>query len=185
MSRELAVLWVALALTLPNLAPRFAGATNAVDSRLVDQDGHAVAARELNGRWLLVYFGYASCKEICPAALTTLTAVLERMGPAGNAIDPIFVSLDAEHDSPAVLKRFAASFHPRLRALSGSADAVADAARTFEVPWQRTSASVLDHGTLFYLVAPDGRVVQVLHPEQPVADLAAAISKRMAARASS
>ena len=138
---------------------------------------------ELNGRWLLVYFGYASCKEICPAALTTMTAVLGRLGSAGNAIDPIFVSLDSEHDTPTVLKSFAASFHPRLRALTGSAEAVADAARTFEVPWQRTSGSVLDHGTLFYLVAPDGHVAQVLHPQQSVADLAAAVAKRVSAAA--
>lgn len=174
MRRKIAALFAALALGSPGFA---------ADSRLVDQNGLAVDARELNGRWLLVYFGYASCKEICPAALTTMTAVLGRLGSAGNAVDPIFVSLDPGHDTPAVLKRFAASFHPRLKALTGSAAAVADAARTFEVPWQRTSASVLDHGTLFYLVAPDGRVVQVLHPEQSVADLAAVISKRLAAAA--
>jgi cytochrome oxidase Cu insertion factor (SCO1/SenC/PrrC family) len=59
---------------------------------------------------------------------------------------------------------------------------VAEAAQTFGVPWQSSSASrVADHGVLFYLVAPDGHMVQVLHPQQPVGDLVAAIEKRVSA----
>ncbi len=154
----------------------------AAESRLIDQFGRPLDARELNGRWLLVYFGYASCREICPAALSTMTAVLTRLGPLADSIDPLFVTLDPAHDSPAVLRAFVAHFHPRIRALTGSMQAVTEAARTFEVPWQSSPISpVSDHGTLFYLVAPDGRVLQALHPQQPVNDLAAAISKRLSA----
>jgi protein SCO1/2 len=150
------------------------------ESRLIDQDGHGVDASELGGHWLLVYFGYAGCREICPGALTTMGAVLNRLGPAGDAVEPVFVTLDPEHDSPAVLKAFAARFHPRLRALTGTAAAVADAAHTFEVAWRRASATDIDHGMMLYLVAPDGRVAQVLHPQQSVVDLAAAIAKHLA-----
>jgi protein SCO1/2 len=154
----------------------------AAETRLIDQFGRPVDAREFAGHWLLVYFGYTSCREICPAALTTMTAVLKRLGPRANAIDPLFVTLDPAHDPPAVMRAFIAHFDPRIRALTGSPEAVADAARTFEVPWQRSSiSSVSDHGTLFYLVAPDGNVVQALHPQQPVDDLAAALVKRLPA----
>jgi protein SCO1/2 len=154
----------------------------AAESRLIDQFGRPLDARELDGHWLLVYFGYASCREICPAALTTMTAVLARLGPLADSINPLFVTLDPAHDSPAVMRAFIAHFHPRIRALTGSKQAVTEAARTFEVPWQSSSVSpVSDHGTLFYLVAPDGRVLQALHPQQPVDDLAAAISKRLSA----
>ena len=80
------------------------------------------------------------------------------------------------------MRAYIAHFHPRIRALTGSPQAVADAARTFEVPWQRSStSSVSDHGTLFYLVAPDGSVVQALHPQQPIDDLAAALVKHLSA----
>jgi protein SCO1/2 len=152
------------------------------ETRLIDQSGRPVDAREFAGHWLLVYFGYTSCREICPAALTAMTAVLARLGPLANAIDPLFVTLDPVHDSPAVMRAFIAHFHPRIRALTGSPQAVADAARTFEVPWQRTSTSqVSDHGTLFYLVAPDGSVVQALHPQQPIDDLAAVLVKHLSA----
>ncbi len=156
-------------------------ACGAPETRLIDQFGHPLDARELSGHWLLVYFGFASCREICPAALTTMTAVLTRLGPLADSIDPLFVTLDPVHDSPAVMRDFIGHFHPRIRALTGSEQAVTEAARTFEVPWQSSPASpVSDHGTLFYLVAPDGRVVQALHPQQPVDDLAAAIVRRLA-----
>lgn len=152
------------------------------ESRLIDQFGRPLDARELNGHWLLVYFGYTSCREICPAALSTMTAVLTRLGQSANSIDPLFVTLDPAHDSPAVMRAFAAHFHPRIRALTGSMQAISEAARTFEVPWQGSfAAPVSDHGTLFYLVAPDGHVVQALHPQQPVNELAAAIAKHLAA----
>jgi protein SCO1 len=157
-------------------------ACGAAETHLIDQFGRPVDARELGGHWLLVYFGFASCREICPAALTTITAVLTRLGPLADPIDPLFVTLDPVHDSPAVMHDFIGHFHPRIRALTGSKQAVTEAARTFDVPWQSSPDSpVSDHGTLFYLVAPDGRVVQALHPQQSVADLAAAIAKNLAA----
>lgn len=170
---------LALALIVSASAARPAGAA---ESRLIDQFERPLDARELDGHWLLVYFGYASCSEICPAALTTMTAVLARLGPLAESIDPLFVTLDPAHDSPAVMRAFIANFHPRIRALTGSAQAVTEAARTFEVPWKSSSAApVSDHGTLFYLVAPDGRVVQALHPQQPVDELAASITKHLSA----
>jgi cytochrome oxidase Cu insertion factor (SCO1/SenC/PrrC family) len=160
------------------------GAFGAVETRLIDQHGQPLDARALSGHWLLVYFGYANCQEICPAALTTLGAVLDRLGPAADRIEPLFVTLDPLHDSPEVMRTFAAHFNPRIRALTGTEDAVADAARTFSVPWKRAQdGGTIDHGTLLYLVAPDGQVVQVLHPQQPVADMVATIRNRLTNRA--
>jgi protein SCO1 len=159
-------------------------AAAATETRLIDQFGRPLDARELNGRWLLVYFGYASCADICPAALTTMTAVLRGLGPLADTVDPLFVTLDPAHDSPEVLRAFAAHFHPRLRALTGSMQAVAQAALTFNVPWQHSSSAVVDHGTLFYLVAPDGRVAQLLHPEQSIDDLVATLRRQLNAATS-
>jgi cytochrome oxidase Cu insertion factor (SCO1/SenC/PrrC family) len=169
--------WYAAALTLVVAQTLFAAA----ETRLIDQFGRPLDARALSGHWLLVYFGYASCKEICPAALTTLGAVLDRLGPAADRIEPLFVTLDPAHDSPTVMRAFAAHFNPRIRALTGNADAVAEAARSFAVPWKRAGApGAIDHGTLLYLVAPDGQVVQMFHPQQPVGDLVATIRNHLA-----
>jgi cytochrome oxidase Cu insertion factor (SCO1/SenC/PrrC family) len=159
-----------------NLAAFICGAT---DSRLIDQFGHPLDAHELAGRWLLVYFGYTNCPEVCPAALTKMSAVLNSLGPAADSILPLFVSLNP-HDSPAQLRDFASRFYPRLRALSGSPTAVADAAQTFGVPWQRgASTDYIDHGMLMYLANPDGRIVETFHPQQSVCELAGQIQSRL------
>ena len=158
--------------------------SRAAETRLIDQFGRPLDSHQLQGRWLLVYFGYASCKEICPAALTAMSALLERLGPLADSIEPLFVTLDPAHDSPEIMRAFIAHFDPRIRALTGTPESVAEAARAFDVPWRRSAAAdVADHGTLFYVVAPDGRVVQILHPQQPVADLLAAVRGRLSTRA--
>jgi protein SCO1/2 len=164
------------------LALLAAPAALAGDARLLDQYGHRVAMAELDGHWLLVYFGYASCPDLCPAALTTMSAALARLGPAGAALTPIFVSLDPARDSPQRLRAYAAHFSPRLVALTGEPAALADAARAFGVPWQpRAGGAGYDHGVLIYLVAPGGRVVEAFHPEQPVEALAGRVRARLAA----
>jgi len=161
------------------------GAAPGGDGRLVDQNGRPVSAADLNGDWLLVYFGYSACPDLCPAALTTVAAVLRRLGAEAAALQPVFVSLDAAHDTPARLKAYAARFSPRLVALTGSEAAVADAARSFGVPWRpRADGPGLDHGTFIYLVAPGGQVVETFHPQQATAEIAGRIGARMrAARA--
>ncbi len=151
-----------------------AAARTAPDSRLIDQYGHRVGAQELSGHWLLVYFGYAACPDICPTTLTKMTVVMNRLGSAGAAITPLFVSVDPERDTPARLRKFAAHFHPRLRALTGDRAALADAAQTFGVPWKSAGGGI-DHGVMLYLAAPDGRVVRTFHPGQPVEDILAGI----------
>jgi cytochrome oxidase Cu insertion factor (SCO1/SenC/PrrC family) len=156
----------------------------AAETHLIDQYGRPLDARDLAGHWLLVYFGYASCLDVCPAVLTKMTAVLDRLGPKADAILPLFVSLDPDHDSIGRLRDFAAHFYPTLLALTGSPAAVADAAQTFGVPWKRRSPSsnLIDHGMLIYLATPDGRVVQALHPQQSVSELVGQIQAHLARR---
>lgn len=138
------------------------------DERLIDQFGHRVAQAELSSHWLLVYFGYADCPQLCPAALTHMRLLLQALGTDGDRIQPIFVSVDPRRDTPEHLRAFAARFHPRLRALTGSEPALQDAARTFGVPVKADGGGGFDHGVLLYLAAPGGQVVRILHPDQPL-----------------
>jgi len=154
--------------TSPQRKSQPSASDGAADGRLIDQNGHRVGPAELDGHWLLVYFGYANCPDLCPTSLQRQRQILEQLGAPGDAILPLFVSVDPQRDTPAQLKAFAAHFHPRLRALTGSQAAVMDAANTFGVPVKRNDGQ-LDHGVFLYLAAPDGRVVAVLHPEQPLA----------------
>lgn len=166
--------WLALCACL------WLGTAVADDQRLIDQYGRAVSTADLNAHWLLVYFGYSTCPEVCPAALTTVAAVLDLLGPQGAALMPVFVSLEPGRDTPERLKVYAAHFSPRLLALTGTPAAVADAAHAFDAQWQpRTSASGLDHGRLLYLVAPGGSVAEVFHAQQQAATIAERIRARM------
>ncbi|MBS0613159.1 MAG: SCO family protein [Proteobacteria bacterium] len=161
--------------------PQSSATDGATDGRLIDQDGHRVGPAELDGHWLLIYFGYANCPDLCPASLLRQRQILDELGAPGETILPLFVSVDPQRDTQAVLKAFAAHFHPRLRALTGSQAAVMDAARTFGVPVKRDGGR-LDHGVFLYLAAPDGRVVAVLHPEQPLAANLRQVRAALAAR---
>lgn len=155
--------------TAPQRAPPSALATPKPDDRLIDQDGQRVSPAQLDGHWLLVYFGYADCPDLCPASLMRMRQLLDRLGPAGNDLLPLFVSVNPRVDTPARLKRFASQFHPRLRALTGSEAAIADAARTFGVPVKRVAGkNLIDHGLFTYLADPSGRVVAILNPTQSV-----------------
>jgi protein SCO1/2 len=164
-TRHLAVAIIMFGSLVANAAP---------DSRLIDQFGQRVGAQELSGHWLLVYFGYTACPDICPTALTTMTAVVNHLDTDGVHVTPLFVSVDPERDSPARLREFAAHFHPRLRALTGDRAALTDAAQSFGVPWKASDGGI-DHGVMIYLAAPDGRVVQTFHSSQRVAEILAGI----------
>ncbi len=147
---------------------------------LVDQFNSPVPPKRLAGHWLLVYFGYLQCPDICPAALTRMNQVLAQLGSQGAQILPIFITLDPDHDTPPKLRDFAARFNPRLLAITGSPAAVAEAASQFGVAWHRGAGPhELDHGALWYLVSPDNRVVRVVHPTQPVAEIAQTIRKSL------
>ncbi len=154
-------------------------ASAAADSRLVDQYGHRVGAQELSGHWLLVYFGYTACPDICPTAMTTMTAVVNRLDADHVVVTPLFVSVDPDRDSPARLREFTAHFHPRLRALTGDQAAIVDAAQAFGVPWKAGSGGI-DHGVMIYLAAPDGRVVRTFHSSQSVAEILAGVRAALA-----
>lgn len=143
---------------------------------LVDQNNQPVPASRLSGHWLLVYFGYTQCHDVCPAALIRMKSVLTRLESSGSAVIPAFITLDPANDTPARLREFASRYNPRLLAMTGSAAAIADAASRFGVVWHPTgSNSDVDHTALWYLVSPDSRVVRLIYPTQSPDEIWAAI----------
>jgi cytochrome oxidase Cu insertion factor (SCO1/SenC/PrrC family) len=153
---------------------------------LIDQFGKPVPPGRLQGHVLLVYFGYTNCPDLCPTALTTMTSVMNLLGPEGADVLPTFVTVDPARDTVTVLRRYATHFHPRLIALTGTAAAIADAARSFNVQYQAQPADAhgyyaVDHSVLLYLADRQGRVVQSFHPRQSAQEIAAAVRARLTA----
>jgi cytochrome oxidase Cu insertion factor (SCO1/SenC/PrrC family) len=128
---------------------------------LTDQHGKRVTEKDFAGRYMLIYFGYTFCPDICPTSLTTMAAALDRL-PQEQAeqVVPVFITVDPARDTVEQLAAYAPLFHPRLVALTGSEDEVREAARAwrvyYHVPDEEGDDYLVDHSTFVYLMGPDG-----------------------------
>jgi protein SCO1/2 len=155
---------------------------------LVNQEGRAVTERDFAGRWLLVYFGFTYCPDVCPTELGTIAAALDAMGAAGERVTPVLISVDPQRDTPAQLADYVSRFHPRMQGLTGTPEQVAAAARAYRVFYSRVQRPnmtdyTMDHSSFIYLVGPDGRVRSLFRPETTPEAIAGAVAAQMRAGA--
>jgi cytochrome oxidase Cu insertion factor (SCO1/SenC/PrrC family) len=126
---------------------------------LVDADGRAVTSDDFPGQFLLIYFGYTHCADQCPTALSAMIEALAEIGPAGEHIQPLFVTVDPERDRGAVLREFTVAFDKRLIGLAGSAEQIATAAQALGVAYRKVLGGsddyVIDHSTALSVIGPD------------------------------
>lgn len=135
------------------------------DFTLTDQNGNPVIANDLNGRFSLISFGFASCPDICPTALGTITEALNRIGSSAEMIQPVFITVDPERDSSAVLKNYMTAFHPRFLALTGTPEQIRDVTQAYKVYYHVRKEKpgdtdyLVDHSSFLYLMGPEGEYV--------------------------
>ena len=171
--------WLWTRAPAPPPAP-LAGAKIGGPFALVDQRGRSFTDRDLRGKYALVYFGYTFCPDVCPLDVQKLSAGLtafEAAQPAlGAKVVPVFVTVDPERDTPAELKQFAANFHPRLVALTGSRAAVDAAMKAYRIYARRAGPPgardyLIDHLAVIYLMGPDGAPISFLGHDATVAQV--------------
>ncbi len=130
---------------------------------LLDSDGRTVTSDQFRGRWMLVYFGYTHCPDACPTALSDMATAVDALGPKKNDVAIVFITVDPERDTPAVMKDYVAAFHADITALSGSTEAVDQAAREYRVYHakhpDKDGGYDVDHSSIIYLMDPKGRFV--------------------------
>ena len=130
---------------------------------LIDQDGQTVTDAAYRGKWLLIYFGYTHCPDACPTALSDIAEALSDLGPLRSKIQPLFITVDPQRDTPAVLKDYTAAFDAGIIGLTGSAAQIAEAAKVFRVYYRRDNETGPDYGmahsSVIYLMDPNGRFV--------------------------
>jgi protein SCO1/2 len=149
------------------------GAEYARDFSLTDPDGRRRTLADFRGRVVLLYFGFVQCPDVCPTALARAARVRELLGPRADAFQVVFVTVDPERDTPALLREYTAAFDPTFLALTGSADEIARVAREFRVFYQKVPTGgsyTMDHTALSYLFDRRGRIRVVLRHEQPAED---------------
>jgi protein SCO1/2 len=162
--------------------PPLKGAAIGGPFTLTDQDGRQVSERDFAGKYRIMYFGFTHCPDVCPTDLAVIGQALRRLeksDPAKAArVVPVFVSVDPERDSPAVLKEYVAAFHPRLVGLTGTPAQVAAMIKSYgaygaKAPAESGGGYNVDHSRLAELIGPDGKPIALL-PYEKGADAVAA-----------
>jgi protein SCO1/2 len=152
---------------------------------LVSGDGHTVTDRDFRGKYLLVYFGYTYCPDVCPTTLNAVAGALDKLGSTADRLQPLFITVDPRRDTPEVIKQYTAAFSPRLLGLTGTPAEIAAVAKEYHVYYaeDRTGPGPndysMDHSSILYLMGPDGRFVAPIRADGTGAEIAAELGKLM------
>lgn len=139
------------------------GAEWARELSLTDHTGKPRTLSDFRGRVVVVFFGYVHCPDVCPTTLAELKSVVDGLGEDGKRIQVLFVTVDPERDTQAVLSQYVPAFHPSFIGLHGSADQLARTAKEFKVFFQKAPGSrpdnyTVDHTAGSYVYDPEGRI---------------------------
>jgi protein SCO1 len=150
---------------------------------LQDHNGRAVSDQDFRGRFQLLTFGYTSCPDVCPTTLAEMAAVLKVLGDDAKKLQPLFITVDPERDTTAVLKDYTGHFDTRILGLTGSPELIRRVADNYRVRFEKvgdtaTPASyVVDHSAGMFLLGPDGRYLTRFAYAMPVDELARRIGE--------
>ena len=138
------------------------GAKFGRDFALTDHDGRPRILADFRGKVVALFFGFTRCPDVCPTTLAELAAVMNQLGADAGGVQVLFVTLDPERDTPALLKQYVPAMHPAFLGLYGDAEAIARTAKEFKVYYQKQPASgggySVDHTAGTYLFDRKGRL---------------------------
>ena len=144
---------------------------------LVRDDGVRVSDGDYRGRFMLMYFGYTHCPDVCPTTLATVADAMDDLGDHAARVQPVFITVDPHHDTPPVLHRYVRRFGPHLIGLTGTADEISVVESRFNIrvfPGDQPSAPI-QHDAVLLLVGPNGSFLGAL----PVGESGRAIATRL------
>lgn len=149
--------------------------------QLTDQDGKQITDQDFRGRPYLVFFGYTHCPDICPTTLFEISEVMRALGPDADSAAALFVSVDPDRDTPAVLKDYLSSFDPHVRGATGNEKELAQVQKEFRVYSKKHPTGdgdySMDHSAVVYLMDKDGRFVAPFNLKRSPQDAAKDLRK--------
>ena len=172
MKRPFAIVVAALvALVLTGCSPggpRFqasdvTGAAFGRDFKLTDNNGKPRTLADFRGKVVVMFFGYTQCPDVCPTTLSDLAAALEKLGADATSVQVLFVTIDPERDTPALLSSYVPAFNPTFLGLYGDAAETAATAREFKILYQKQPGATpgsysMDHSAGTFIFDPQGRL---------------------------
>lgn len=154
--------------------------------RLAAPDGTTVTDQTYRGKWLLVYFGYTSCPDTCPTTLVDIAMTLKELGPDAVALQPLFITLDPQRDTPEVMGEYVQSFDPRIVGLTGRPDEIDAIVQAYGAyvsrhePGSTGRVDRLDHSNAIYLMNPQGAFVRAFDSDWSADRIASVLREVMA-----
>ena len=151
---------------------------------LTDMNGQPATDERFAGEPMLIYYGFSTCPDVCPAALGVMSATLDALGDEADDLQPLFITVDPERDTPEVLSRYLA-FDERILGLTGSPEAARAARDGLKVYAARVDMPdsamgyTMDHQSMFYLTDAEGTPLVALDDDLPPEALARAIRARL------
>jgi len=147
--------------------------------KLIDQDGKPLTDQDMKGKPFLVFFGFTHCPEVCPTKLFEISEILRKLGPDADKISALFITVDPERDTPALMKDYLSNFDPHLRGATGDAEAIAKVAKAYRVYYAKVPLEggdyTMDHSAIVYLMDKNGHFVAPFNvkrtPDVAAADL--------------
>ena len=132
---------------------------------LTASNGSTVTDQTYRGKWLLIYFGYTYCPDACPTSLNEISQAMAKLGAKADQIQPLFITIDPERDTPETMANYVRAFDPRIVGLTGTPAQIAQVAKEFQVFYERHKTDdgsyLMDHTSLIYVMNPRGQFVRL------------------------
>ena len=155
------------------------------DFELTDHNGMVQTDEYLAGRWMLVFFGFANCPDVCPTTLAEVAAVMDGLGSDATQVQPLFISIDPERDTPQALAEFIPYFDANIIGLTGTADQIERTSKTFRIYYEKIEEAAspdgytMGHSSQLFLFDPQGGYVGAWTYGTPAEEILADLKARM------
>ena len=149
---------------------------------LTNHNGQEVTEAAFSGSYMLIYFGYSFCPDVCPTELQNMAVAMDEMGKNAEKVTPIFITVDPARDTVAFIKDYVEAFHPKMVGLTGPQENIDKAARSYRVFYAKvddesSTEYLMDHTSYVYLMGPDGKFVTMFGANTPPEEMAAAVAQ--------
>ncbi|MGB4102162.1 MAG: SCO family protein [Alphaproteobacteria bacterium] len=133
---------------------------------LTNQDGKVVTEKDFRGKMMLLTFGYTYCPDVCPTKLQDISLALDNLGAEAQWVQPVFISVDPQRDTPTQMKQYVELYHNRIQGLTGTNDQVAAIAKAYKIYYKRAEDTgdgnyMMDHSTGIYLFDQEGKFLEI------------------------
>ena len=155
---------------------------------LFDHNGKPRTNSDFRGQFMLIYFGYSYCPDVCPTALQIMSTALQFLGKKAASIQPIFITVDPKRDTPEHLKDYVKNFYPGMIALTGTEHLIKEAAKKYRIyfskaPQDKTQSNsddyLIDHSSIVFLMGRDGQYITHFNHQTNAEAMAKIIAKQL------